>query len=172
MPAFLILIWCLFQVSLLQSFHIAVYAAEFLRDPDVLRATAHALTAADAVVSLTHGLDSLVIRSDIYLLELLEVLLLRALGDGSFIDTAVVMSEDTRDVDSERTWHAVLAARAVNQRIALDKAGSLVKECELLFCQRLEMLECADIVHEMLHIGHTAEDGEYLRLGTAEPECP
>ena len=87
-----------------------------------------ALTAAYAVVSLAHRLHSTVVTYQETPLESLEMLLLATLRDITRIDTVIVMPEDSRDVDTIWTWHAVCAARTWNSRVVLHEIRHLLQE--------------------------------------------
>ena len=96
------------DIFLLEGLDVVVYATEFTRDADMLGAVGYAGIAGDAMVGLAYAFDRLVIGGQVYLLQLLEVLLLGALRDVTVIDTAVVVLEDGRDVDAVRAGHAIL----------------------------------------------------------------
>ncbi len=83
------------------------------------------------------------------------------------------MFEYTRNVNSVRARHAILAVVAVDGRETGHDAGDLRAEELLLFIgQVLEVLESAQVVLKMLLIDHPAENRQDSRVRSHESERP
>ena len=143
------------------------------RNRNALRTFAQTLAAADAVVGLTVGRDCPSVARQVGLAEPRIVLLFLVLRECSLVDAFVVVGEYSRNVDSERARHAVLAGRALDRRIVGHDVRNVLAEIfQLFFRQWLESLESLQVVLEMLHVDHSAQDGQDPRVGTGEAEGP
>ena len=139
------------QCSPAEFFDICGNAVEFMRNLDTLGAMRFALAAADAVVRLPHGLHGTVIADQICTFQTAELLLLPALGDGPFIHASIVMLEDTRDIDSVWTWHAIFAVRTPHYRVVRHQPGDFLEQLYLLIRQWLEVTVSLHVLDERIH---------------------
>jgi len=133
---------------------------------------AEAFAAIDAVIGLAYRGNGAVVAHEVSLLELGVILLGRILGVGALGDGAVVMLEGARDVNTPGARHAVLAVRAVDQRILHHLGSHLLQELQFLFRKGLEMAEGLYVLLERIHVGHTGEDAQHARIRGAEAEGP
>ena len=117
------------------------------RNRNALRTFAQTLAAADAVVGLTVGRDCPSVARQVGLAEPGIVLLFLVLRECSLVDAFVVVGEYSRNVDSERARHAVLAGRALDRRIVGHNVRNVLAEIfQLFFRQWLESLESLQVV--------------------------
>ena len=145
---------------------------QFLRDLDPLRTMLYAGVAADASVCLTQLWYSSVIAYQICSSCFPVVLILYALCHFACVHTFVVVQEDRRDVYSVWAWHTVFAVVARYRRVFLHEISSLIQECQFFFVKRHERRVCLQVVLEMLHICHSAQDAEYSLRSACKAECP
>ena len=97
--------------SLFEFLDVPVDVLQLRRNRNALRTFAQTLAAADAVVGLTVGRDCPSVARQVGLAEPGIVLLFLVLRECSLVDAFVVVGEYSRNVDSERARHAVLAGR-------------------------------------------------------------
>ena len=72
------------------------------------------------------------------------------------------MGQDGGDVQPVGTGHTVVALVTRNGRILVDQVGRFIQELFLLFLQFYQGGIGADVVLQMLQIGHATEAGQYL----------
>ncbi len=77
------------------------------------------------------------------------------------VDTAVVVGEDGGDIDTIRARHTVVALVAGNGVEVVDVVRYLHQERILVGCDRAQGRIGMQVLAEVLHIGHTAQHGEY-----------
>ena len=82
------------------------------------------------------------------------------------------MGEDRRDVQSVGAGHAVLAVGAGDGGVAEHHLCRILQQGELLPGELLEGGIGADVVLQMLHVGHAAQHGEHPGPCTREAEGP
>ena len=82
------------------------------------------------------------------------------------------MRKDFRNVQSVRTRHTIFTLRTRNQIGMEHQIGNRLERLLLFIGKRSQRLEGADVILQMLHIGHTAQNGQDDRLGTCKAESP
>ena len=132
------------------------------RNVDLLRTMAYAFATFDAMICLTKLGHAAVVANEEGSSCLLIVLSLLALWHIARIHAFIIMYEDGWNVEAIRARHAVIAVVAVDCGIALDERCCLAFEpLLLLFGERLKRGVSAKVVFQVLHIGHTAQDGKH-----------
>lgn len=157
---------------LLEAFHILVDALEFGGDVDALGAVGRALAAADAVACLAQFRDTPVVANQEGATGLPVIGIAAALRQIVVVDALVVVHQDRRDVDAVGTRHAVLAVVAGDGVHGYHLLRHFLQEPQLVSRQRLKRSETSQIVLQMLHLGHAAQDGMDVGVGSAETERP
>ena len=117
-----------------------------------------ALPAADTVVGLTEFGYAAVIAYKECAAGLTVVAVGAADGEVALIDALVVVQEHSGYVDAVGAGHAVLAVVAGDGRVFVHLAGSLLEEGLVIIGQGHERGVGADIVLQVLHVGHAAEN--------------
>ena len=100
------------------------------------------------------------------------ILILAAFRHISFIDTFIVMYQYGRNVNSIRARHAVLAVVARNGRVAQQCLRRLFEEFAVGVGQLVERREGAQVVLQVLHVGHAAQYGQHAGKRSREAEGP
>ena len=131
----------LLQSLSLKAFDVLVYAAQFIRNTDVLRAISLATAAGNAVVCLADSRYGLVIGQQILAAGACIVFLLLALYVCAGGDVVIVELEYAGYVDAVRAGHAVVAGGTLYQRIILHHSGNVKQHLFLLLIKRLEIKE-------------------------------
>ena len=149
-----------------------VYPLHLRRDVDILRTVMHALVATDTMVRLTQARYAAVVTHEEGPPGFPVVFVLRRGGHITLVDTLVVMGEDARNVQPVGTRHAILAGRTRYRRIFQHRLRRIFEQGKFLVRAHIERGEGADIVLQMLHVGHTAQYGQHTGKRGGETECP
>ena len=136
---------------------------QFLRYVDALWAMGVALLAPDAMAGLTQLGHAPVITDQVGTPGLAVVLVARALGDVALVHALIVVQQDRGNVDAIRAGHAILAIVARDGRVGHHQLGRLLEKRQLVVAQRHEGRIGPDVILQVLHIGHAAQDGQHLR---------
>ena len=123
-----------------------VYPLHLRRNVDTLRAVMHALVAAYAMVRLTKTRHTAVVTHKEGTPGFPIVLVLRRSWYITLVDALVVVGEDTRNVQSVRTRHTILARRTGNRGVFQHGLRRIFKQSKLLVRTGIERSERAYIV--------------------------
>lgn len=143
-----------------------------LGDVDALRTVGRTLVAPDAVAGLAELRHAAVVTDKESAAGTAVVLVLTAAGHIPLVDTFVVMQQDGGYVYSVRTRHTILAVVARDGLILHHQVCRFLQEGELIFRQRMQRRIGAQVVLQMLHISHTAEDSQHTGKTSGEAERP
>lgn len=143
-----------------------------LRDVDALRTVGRTLVAPDTVAGLAELRHAAVVTDKESAAGTAVVLVLTAAGHIPLVDTFVVMQQDGGYVYSVRTRHTILAVVARDGLILHHQVCRFLQEGELIFRQRMQRRIGAQVVLQMLHISHTAEDSQHTGKTSGEAERP
>ena len=124
------------QFILLQLLHKLIDSCELLRDVDILRTMWITLSAVDAMVCLTKRRNRAVVTDEVYPSSFLIVLCLLALRHITLVHTLVVVGKDSRNINTVRTRHTILAVVARYGRVADDKVCRLALKPVNLFLRQ------------------------------------
>ena len=88
----------------------------------------------------------------------------------ALVHALVVMHENGRYVDAVRTRHAVFAVVARDGWILENKLSHILEELQVVVSQVDKRRVSVQILLQMLHVGHAAQDGQHIRevAGIAE----
>lgn len=156
---------------MLQPFYKMVNPLHLLRDVDALRTVGRTLVAPDTVAGLAELRHAAVV-TDKESAAGTAVVLLTAAGHIPLVDALVVMQQDGGYVYSVRTRHTILAVVARDGLILHHQVCRFLQEGELIFRQRMQRRIGAQVVLQMLHISHTAEDSQHTGKTSGEAERP
>ena len=145
---------------------------QFLRYVDALWAMGVALLAPDAIAGLTQLGHAPVITYQVGPASLTVVLVARAIGHVALVHALIVVQQDRGDIDAIRAGHAILAIVARDGRVGHHQLGRLLEKRQLVVAQRHEGRIGPDVILQVLHIGHAAQDGQHLRGRAGETEGP
>ena len=123
----------------------------------------HALAAADAVVGLAQFGHAAVIADKEGLASAGIVGVIAVSGEVTLGNALVVVGEYARNVDAIGARHAVLAVVAGNGVVAHNLVGDAIEKVLLLVGEFLKRTVGAQVLLEVLHIGHAAQHGEHAR---------
>ena len=157
---------------LLKTLDILIDTSELARNSYSLRAGRRTLAAAYAVVCLAYRRDGFVVIKQIFASCLVVVFMILAYHVCAGIYMLVVEAEDTWNVDTVRTRHAVLTCCTAYKRVVLHLVCDAVKEFDFLFVQGFEIKESVEVILEVFHICHTAKCSEYSRETADKAEGP
>ena len=141
-------------------------------DVDTLGAMGAALAAADAMGRLTQLGYAPVVSHEIGAAGLAVLRVGGGLGDVALIEAFVVMQQYRWDVQTVGARHAVLAVVAGDGVELHHPRGGILQELELLVRQGIEGTIGPEVVLQVLHPGHPAQDGQHSRQAAGEAECP
>lgn len=96
----------------------------------------------------------------------------RRRGHPSFVDALVEVEQNARDVEPVGAGHAVLAVVARNGRVAQQCLRRLFEEFAVGVGQLVERREGAQVVLQVLHVGHAAQYGQHAGKRSREAEGP
>ena len=102
----------------------AVNTLHLLRNLNMLRASAHALIAADAMVGLALPSHALKIGCEVFSAQFLVIVGVRVVLDKTIVEAIVEMLKHARDINAVGAGHAVLAVGAGDCR----EAGKLMAD--------------------------------------------
>ena len=85
---------------------------------------------------------------------------------------AVPAVEDAGNIHAVWTRHAVLAEVAGDRVVLKHELRRLFESIELLLRKRLERRERRYVLHQLLLVGHAAQDRQHLRIRAAEAKRP
>lgn len=131
-----------------------------LRDVDALRTVGRTLVAPDTVAGLAELRHAAVV-TDKESAAGTAVVLLTAAGHIPLVDALVVMQQDGGYVYSVRARHTILAVVARDGLILHHQVCRFLQEGKLIVRQGMQRRIGAQVVLQMLHIGHTAEDSQH-----------
>ena len=92
--------------------------------------------------------------------------------DATWARSGLVVQQDRGNVDAIRAGHAILAIVARDGRVGHHQLGRLLEKRQLVVAQRHEGRIGPDVILQVLHIGHAAQDGQHLRGRAGETEGP
>lgn len=151
---------------------VLVDAPELLRNVYALRAVRHALFAARAQARLAEPGNGAVVAHEVRPPRARVPGLKPAFGNHALVQALVVVQENRRYVERIRARHAILAIVARN-RVELHHAlGRLFEKGEFLARELFEGRIGAEIVLEVLHFHHSAQNRQHPREAAREPERP
>ena len=122
----------------------------------MLRASAHALIAADAVVRLALSSHALKIRCKVPSAQFLVVAGVGVVLNKSIVEAIIEMFKHARDIDAIGAGHTVLAVGARDRREAGKLVSDFLEQRYLRLVERLKGGITAEVVLQMLHIRHAA----------------
>lgn len=160
------------QCPLFELLNVAVDAVHLVGYLDVLRAMLHALEAPDAMVRLPQFGHGAVVAHEERTACPPVIRVLGVVGYIPLVDTAVVVGEDGGDIDTIRAGHAVVALVAGYGIEVVDVVRNLHQERILVGRDRAQGRIGVQVLAEVLHIGHTAQNGQHAFGGTRETERP
>ena len=96
--------------------------------------------------------------------------LIGGIGQLEFVAQRVVNAEDAGDVDTVRARHAIAARGARDVRVAVVEPRHFHQVVVVLGAEGLEVAEGVDVLHQLLHIAHTAEGAHHGRIARGEGE--
>ncbi len=144
-----------------ECFDIVVDTFHLPGNLDALGAMLHTLAAPDAVVGLTQLGHAAVIANEEGLAGAGVIRVVAVAGEITLGDTLVVVGEHTGDIDAIGARHAVLAVVARDGVVAHNLVGNAIEEVLLLVGEFLKRAVGAQILLEVLHIGHAAQHSEH-----------
>ena len=97
---------------------------------------------------------------------------LPVLGHVAFVHAAVVVGEDRRDVQPVGAGHAVLALGAGHGGVFEHQLRGIFEQCQFPVSAGFERRVGADVVLQVLHVGHAAQHGQHPGPGTRVAEGP
>ena len=124
------------------------------------------------MIRLTKLRHTTIIAHEEGLTSLTIVSVLLTFRQVTLIHTPVVVRQDARDIQSVRTRHTIVALVTRHRRILLHQVSRNKEKLLLLIRQLLERSETTNIVLQVLHIGHTTQCTEHIRIRATETECP
>ena len=95
-----------------------------------------------------------------------------ALRHVAFVHAFVVVEQYPRNVDAIGARHAVLAVVAWDGGVFEHQLGGIEQELLFLLGERNQRRIGADVVLQMLHVGHAAQYGEHHGRCAGKAECP
>ena len=131
-----------------------------------------ALFAADAVVGLAELRDTAVIADEEGAACFAIARVLPAGRDVAFVQTFVVVQQDGGDVDAVRAGHAIFAVVARDGVELHHRGGGVLQEPELVVGQRFERGVATQVVLQVLHARHAAENSQNIRVTSGKAEGP
>ena len=93
-------------------------------------------------------------------------------GHVPFVDTFIIMQQDAGDVQPVGAGHAIVAVVAGDSLVLHHQVGGLLQEGELFVRQGLQGRIGAQVVLQMLHVGHAAQYGQHAGEAACEAERP
>ena len=150
----------------------AVNALHLLRNLNMLRASAHALIAADAVVRLSLSSHALKVGCEVSSAQFLIVACVGVVLDKTIVEAIVEMLKHARDINAVGAGHAVLAVGAGDSREAGKLVPDLLEQRYLSIRKWCKRGKTTEVILQVLHVGHTAQYGEDLGLRSRKSERP
>lgn len=160
------------QCVLLQFFDIPVDSMQLCGNVNALRAMRTTLVATYAMRSLPQFRDTSIVTDKKRPPRFPIILILRIYRHISFIKTFVVMQQNSRNINSIRTWHTIFAIVARHGVKLHHPVGHPLKKSKLFFAQSFQRAICAQIVFQVLHACHSAQHSQHPRETAGKAECP
>ena len=132
----------------------------------------YTLVAADAVVSLPQTGNRTVVANKECPTGLTVIFSLLIFRYISLVDTFVIMQQHTRNIQPIRAGHTVFTVITGDGGILHHQVGCIVEELNFLLLERLQRTKRVQIVLQVFHIGHAAQDGQHSGMRSCETESP
>ena len=142
------------------------------RDVNALRTVWRALVASDAMAGLAELRHAAVVTDKESAASAAVVLVLTVTGHIPLVDTFVVMQQDGGYVYPVWAGHTILAVVAGDGLVLHHQGCRLLQEGKFVIRQRMQGRIGAQVVLQMLHISHTAENSQHTGKTSGKAERP
>ena len=145
---------------------------QLLRYINTLRTMRSALVTPDTMTGLAKFRDTAVVTDQIGTTCFPIIGILRTLRNISFVQTLVIVQQNTRYIQSIRTRHTVFAVITRNGIEFHHQRCRIMQEADFLFRQRLQRRIGTQVILKMFHPRHAAQHCQYVRISSRITECP